>query len=393
VGAISVSPTNTPKKLEGLQVLRAIAALLVLWSHLKYNLGVPPETFTGNPWLATSVGAIGVDIFFVISGYVIAMTGSRLESDWRSFMAMRVARIIPLYFTLSTYALVEAAISARLHGDVVRFSWRQIFNTYAFIPLFDGRDFIGPILVPGWTLSFEMWFYICFACLMRYSGGTLAATRLPCILAAAVAAKILFLPSVGWGLLNFLFHPITLEFCAGCLLYHYRNSIGKAVFYGMAVTSLPLLYFAQQTEYLGLHLAVMNNPVLGMYRTVVWGGFAVCLVGVVTQIDLKHQARWPRWLTLLGDASYAIYLMPVIVLMTFNILCHGLGRLTGHDITAMPLLARGILGVTATIVFSVLTWKYFELPAIRVTKNFLLRFFANRSTPNKAGALTTSAGT
>ncbi|HSY43266.1 MAG TPA: acyltransferase family protein, partial [Candidatus Acidoferrum sp.] len=136
-------------KLEGLQVLRAIAALSVLGCHLKSSMLVPPANFFGIPWDATRLGAIGVDIFFVISGFVIAMTGAKLGNDWRAFMSLRVARVVPLYFTLSTYALLEAVISAKVHGPegtAPLITWQMIFNTYAFIPVFNGGYWIGPIL-------------------------------------------------------------------------------------------------------------------------------------------------------------------------------------------------------------------------------------------------------
>lgn len=384
--------TPSSNKLEGLQVLRAIAALSVMVCHLKSSMLVPPANFLGIPWDATRLGAIGVDIFFVISGFVIAMTGSRLGNDWRAFLSLRVARIVPLYFVLSTYALLEAVISARVHQAPLLLSWRNVFNTYAFIPLFNGGNWIGPILGAGWTLCFEMWFYLCFATLMRYSGGMLAGTRLPYILGVAVAAKMLFLPSMAWGLPNFLFHPLTLEFCAGCLLYHFRNHIGKVMIYGMAVAAITLLFFAYRAPALSYDGYVLTFPVSGLHRALLWGGFAFCLVGLVTQLDLKYQWAWPRWLVLLGDASYSIYLIPGIFLMTFDIARHAISKLAGHEVMPMTGLGRAAFWVAGTIVCSILTWKYFEVPATRLMKRFLLRSFANRPPVNQPGTAAALGG-
>jgi exopolysaccharide production protein ExoZ len=200
-----------------------------------------------------------------------------------------------------------------------------------------------------------MWFYLCFASMMRYSGGKLAGTRLPCVLGAAVMVKMLLLPSVAWGLLNFLFHPLTLEFCAGCLLYYFRNHIGKVMIYGMAVAAMPLIYFAYRTPELSYDGTVMTYPVLGLHRALLWGGFAVCLVGVVTQIDLKYQWAWPRWLTLLGDASYSIYLIPGPFLMTFDIAMHGISKLAGHEVLVMTGLGRAAFWVAGSIICSILS--------------------------------------
>jgi hypothetical protein len=59
---------RNPGMLQGLQVLRGVAASLVVWCHLKYAIGMDPDSIANHPWLATDIGAIGVDIFFVISG-------------------------------------------------------------------------------------------------------------------------------------------------------------------------------------------------------------------------------------------------------------------------------------------------------------------------------------
>jgi peptidoglycan/LPS O-acetylase OafA/YrhL len=119
--------------LQGLQALRGVAALLAMWCHLKYNLGTPFQRFWNWSWLITDIWAIGVDIFFVISGYVIAMSAAGLGKNWRVFLAHRIARIVPLYFSVSIFWLVLIAAGCPDTGaDVPGF--REIFNTFNFIP-------------------------------------------------------------------------------------------------------------------------------------------------------------------------------------------------------------------------------------------------------------------
>jgi len=214
-------------KLAGLQVLRGVAALLVMWCHLKYNLGVPATSVSKTPLLSPELGAIGADIFFVISGFVIAMTAAKLGDNWRLFLVNRLARIVPLYFALSTCLFAWASVMATLHGFPVDVNFRQIFNTYAFIPLFDTANFTHPWIENGWTLSFELWFYLAFGCFIKIFNGRTAGRILPVFMAVGVLATVLCYHWNRWFLPKFLFHPLTLDFCAGCLLYHARNLIGK----------------------------------------------------------------------------------------------------------------------------------------------------------------------
>jgi exopolysaccharide production protein ExoZ len=312
------------------------------------------------------------------------MTAAKLDHNWRAFLALRIARVVPLYFAISAYTLIEAVAAAHAHGKAQPFSWLQIFNSFAFIPIFNGATFTGPILVNGWTLSYEMWFYLAFAGLMKFSGGSRAGTRLPWLMAAAVTVSLVCFSSLGWGLPKFLFHPIVLEFCAGCLLYHYRDAIGKGVCYGMAGAGASLFYFAHQTQYLGMHSTILNNPMSGLSRAIIWGGFAVCIVGVTTQIDLKYQWQWPKFLLLLGDASYSLYLIPGAFLMTFDIFLHGLNKLAGHELWVVPPFWHGVVYVVGTIVCAIFCWKYFEVPTTRLFKRILFRWVPADPRPKTA---------
>jgi exopolysaccharide production protein ExoZ len=358
-----------------------LAALLVLWCHLKFALGLPPEHFSNVPLVATNWGAIGVDIFFVISGFVISLTAASLNYDWRAFFAARTARIVPLYFAISTYALVEAILSSHFSGKPLRFSGPAIFATYAFIPLLDGPNFTGPILKNGWTLSFEMWFYLCFAGLMKIGFGRRAWLWLPGFFMVGMVANAIFFQPTHWFLPNFLFHPITLEFCAGCLLYHLRNKIGKSGLYVMGGLCVLFLYLGYDKSIWGSHFVILNDAKTGLCRAVEWGGFAACLVGMITQIDLKYSWKWPRFLLLLGDASYSIYLVPPAFLMTFDIGIKVLNKFAGHEVPLSPWW-YGIIYVVGSVGAGIACWKFFEMPATRRAKRFLFRFV-----PDKPGRL------
>ena len=82
----------------------------------------------------------------------------------------------------------------------------------------------------------------------------------------------------------------------------------------------------------------------------------------------------PNALAFLGDASYSIYLIPSVLLMTLEITLHGLNKLAGHDFIVLPPLWHGFVYIIGTIVAAIFSWKYFEVPATRLTKKILFRW-------------------
>ena len=381
-------PQKHTGKLEGLQVLRAVAALLVVWCHLKSNLVASPASNLPDNWLSTEVGAIGVDIFFVISGFVIALTAEKLGNDWRTFLAHRAARIVPVYYLISTYLLLIMLAGSlyRTNSSSVlnNLTFNNLFNTYGFIPLFDRTTYSTPLCVNGWTLSFEIWFYLCFAGLMRYHGAREAGKSLPFILSAGVALSLIFYHGT-WFLPKFLFNPMVLEFCAGCLLYHARNRIGLRTLYVMLVW-LPLsLFLVNRTHLLGVHWTIVANPVSALWRASIWGSFATCLIGIVTQIDLKYAPRWPKVLLLIGDASYSIYLLGPLIMWTLLGVIVRLNRLIGHNYIVLTPLWSGVIYLLGTVLGGIILWKYFEVPVTKRAKTFLVRLVS------KEKAVTTSS--
>jgi len=139
--------------------LRAIAVLAVLIYHAQFN-------FSGQ--LFFNGGFIGVDIFFVISGFVMVISPRFLvtsEDGWKIFLKKRILRIVPLYWAATTFKLVVILFisSLVLHAKL---DWLVIFKSYFFLPSHNLDGEIKPFLGVGWTLVFEMFFiwYFQFPC-------------------------------------------------------------------------------------------------------------------------------------------------------------------------------------------------------------------------------------
>lgn len=209
--------TSSPKTLRSIQTARAIAALLVVLHHLSLRF---EQRVGGFNFLSVfdHFGFAGVDLFFVISGLIMVITCQqhfRHLTAAPPFLWRRVTRIVPLYWLFTFIQLLAMAI---IPSATVRdFSARDIVASLLIVP-----QSVYPILAPGWTLTYEMFFYIVFALLFcipkRFATLFLTAWGLITLSLYALqntsglsdTTDLLQLPIYG--------SPMTLEFLAGCLI-------------------------------------------------------------------------------------------------------------------------------------------------------------------------------
>jgi exopolysaccharide production protein ExoZ len=336
----------------GIQYLRAIAALMVVFHHAR-------NYFRGHHLDFTSVGASGVDIFFVISGFVMAYSTQNFDNNRQlgvqatHFLQNRIVRIVPLYWLATLWQargeIINGAITSGLVGD------------FFFIPRFLPPDnkFIWPILVPGWTLNYEMFFYAIFGIAMLKGK---ARYLIMFMVFVTLALLGLFIHS-GNALVSFYTSPLPLEFMFGVLLYKLRNTFMGRLSRNAAVVVL-VAGFAV--------LAIENGF---MTRVVADGIPAVFIVG--SAIVVFNNVRLPL-LRLLGDASYSIYITHVFAL---EFAMHLADRLRLNDPTPVNvLLALGLQLMIATIV-GVVIHKAVEKPVTSFLQTWIRKRQANALAP------------
>lgn len=196
-------------RLPGLQAMRGLAAVMVLIGHVLaeaehyFALPLPGDAI---PWTR------GVDIFFVISGFVITLSAQRYIGRPRAFLWRRLLRVAPLYYVFTT--LMVAALLL-LPGAVkdTPLDPAQIISSYTFFPYArpDGR--IAPVLSLGWTLNYEIFFYALMALCLALPRPLLAVSAL--LIACALlglTSDFHFPPLVFWT------NPLILEFLFGIAL-------------------------------------------------------------------------------------------------------------------------------------------------------------------------------
>jgi exopolysaccharide production protein ExoZ len=270
------------RQLDSIQILRGLAALAVLIYHA--TLRIP-----GLPHF--DAGAAGVDLFFVISGFIMVYTSADLFGQRRApgqFLARRCLRIIPLYWTLSAIVLV-------IHG----FRPTNIASSFLFIP-----SHHDPILTAGWTLNYEMLFYAVFAVALLLPRRAAIAAICTILFAAVTipAAIALDTPWRDWTA------PLLLEFIFGILIgaaYYAGWRLPRGSIIALA-SAIAIIAVAEQTN-------LDRASIFGFARPLTWGVGGALIV--VTALANNNAIRFlGRPFVLLGDASFALYLFHPLAL-------------------------------------------------------------------------------
>jgi exopolysaccharide production protein ExoZ len=277
----------------GLQVLRVMAAVLVLITHSGFYVSERLD----HSFKYWRTGAAGVDLFFVISGFVMVYSSINLIGDskgWLLFSERRIIRIVPMYWLATTIKLVLMVLAGEfvLHA---RFSPFDTIMSYLFLPTRNSDGNLFPLLGVGWTLNFEMLFYMLFAValFLRVSVFRFVGTVLVLLAAGAL------LRQDNWPAFSFYLNPIVLDFFFGMLVAGACLQ-GKHLPRGAAVLSVLA----------GLLLLLVFPATIG--HTSLAGLAATMIVGGV--VGLEAWLIWiPAWLIYLADASYVIYLFHPLV--------------------------------------------------------------------------------
>lgn len=349
------------KRLVNIQILRACAALMIVVYHaglestkIAHQTGQPP-LFDDIVW------SRGVDIFFVLSGFIMVLAyASRFGCAGapRSFMRRRQCRIIPLYWLLTTVALCGALIVPRL----VPFSQLDelhVLSSYAFWPYARAPGDIRPVLTLGWTLNLEMFFYVLFAVAMRFP------LRRGLLLLTAVLVSLMLwransasppTPVRFWG------DPIALTFLLGI-------AIGLAFRAGIriSITTTAILLTVGFAALLVVRIDDGSGSDLASRLASVVPASLIVAAGALAQKN--GQGVLVRGAVAVGDASYSLYLIHQFVFYPLQAIWVESG-------TVLPLWSYPVVAGILSVLISVIVYRLVERPLLR---------WLNRSNP-MAGA-------
>jgi peptidoglycan/LPS O-acetylase OafA/YrhL len=334
---------------ENVQALRGIAALMVVWAHIKFPLDKLCPGADRYPLVQTGHGAMGVDLFFIISGYVICLAASKRHHHPYEFLLARIARVSPLYLV---YVLLFLLAKELFHGasDSLRSIWNGIF----YLPLFDWKEYSQPPGGVGWSLSFELWFYLVFALLLHLGTPKKVAFFLPIIFSVGA---VLMIPYHGdWYFPRFMFHPFVLEFAFGCVVFNTQRLVTRNLsWFLLAAGILYMIAFSRHAGLLPLHPLLLSDRLdLAWQRVLLWGFPSALIVAGLVGLERNDIYTLPQGLVWVGGISYSLYLSHQL---TMEIVADVGQRIGLHSLAVIVLL------VPVLCVFGAwLCWKCIEKP-------------------------------
>jgi exopolysaccharide production protein ExoZ len=282
--------------IRSIQYLRALAALMVVWVHALYVMPQVGERLGAQYFLPNSA----VDIFFLISGFVMVVTTTRKDMTPVGFFRLRLIRVVPLYW-LATIAMIAIPIVLSAlpghafqdtHYPPAAITKSLLFVPYAAIEGVPGS--VWPIVQQGWTLNYEMFFYALFA-LSLAAPRRLRLPGLAITLVSLVLLGRLFGPFAS-PLAAVYTSPMLLDLAAGMILAHAWLRAGS-----WSVLPLSLLFIV-----FGFYAIGAEHS-----RIVTMGGAFIIFAGC---LHPRICAIQNRPLMELGNASYSLYLIHQFVL-------------------------------------------------------------------------------
>lgn len=347
-----------------IQYLRGLAAVLVLASHaLLYPL-VEHELAYGR------LGWLGVILFFVISGFImVAVTGEGRFSAL-DFLRRRAIRVVPMYWAATLLAAALALLVPQLFKTTV-YDTGQLLLSLIFVPFYNPvSGGIHPLYKLGWTLNYEVFFYVCFA-LLAFLGARARVVWLTIAFTALAAMGVLLRPEP--AIADFYTSFMPLAFCAGAWL-------GLATLSGrLAMLSKPAIAVIAVLGVLGLLEGFAFNRAGLVEDAFAFIGFAT-FATVLVLLAIRFELSLPRLAILewIGDASYSIYLIHIYAVAVVAGLAYHLmdvGNVWADDIVAAVSVVVGTLA-------GLLLYRFVEKPA--------LRFFSARFGPHRAAQTVTA---
>lgn len=349
-----MSHSQIYEMIKHIQILRFLAAMWVAVFH-----GAVLGIFTDFPhWLGfiINMGYAGVDIFFVISGVIMAHSTKNTAHGARAagaFVLNRFSRIYMGWWPALLLYLVFFKVTQQLDPHI---NFQGSFYLYF-------TDLTGLINIVIWSLMFELYFYILLAAALLFSRDQ-RQNFLKMMLGVLVVINVYFFldrTSTDAGLQRdwiklFYVAPIVAEFFMGYFLYHYLQSHSSSpwkLWGALAAASLGLLVY--MVPHFEDHPYGLANFHYWPERTLLMGGAALAIAGLALTLP-SPRSPIARIMAKLGDYSYAIYVLHILV---FNM---ALVLLPWKSLDGLPRIAIAIFVLLALLSASAVYYHAVERP-------------------------------
>ncbi|MDA5244834.1 acyltransferase [Agrobacterium tumefaciens] len=339
--------------IKNLHALRAVAALMVVYVHIVPNLRRAYEDLP----IFVSANA-GVDIFFVLSGFLMVTSTEKSQTTILEFYFNRMARIVPLYWLLNLLICTTYFLGLKPIG-VISLQLDSVLKSFLFLPVHrNGVDY--PILYVGWTLIYEIFFYLLFGFFVQMKYRIYASIFVTLIV--TILGGLPLVLNVGDSVFaRFYTNPIMLDFALGVWLAHLSLAYD--------FRRLPAYSLISSALAGGLLVAIPDIISLpsfeGFIRPATWGLGGSLII--FTLIGVEKRGLYLNYspVITIGSASYAIYLIHPFVLQIVE-------KVTS-PVVEYPLIYAVLTvlsGLGLTILISAVVWRRFEIPANKALRNW-----------------------
>lgn len=286
---------NTTTQLTYIQILRFVASTLVVIFHAIGTGGYVTQHEDSKVIDVLAYGGHGVDLFFVISGFIIYYSTHTLVKTPQMFLWRRAERIIPIYWFMYLLLIVIYVVAPSAFKSTEWFNFRFMFESMFFVSFIDGHL---PAVFVGWSLEYEMFFYLSVSFLLLRKEK--AWDELIVIFALLVMLNAMPVPQRFETVHGFFTNPLILEFIFGIIV--------ARIFIGKHTSKLAMAFVVVSL----LSVAWMDHS----NRAIAAGLPSTILVAAGAYLS-KSRSR-PSWfekaLARLGDASYSTYLLQIFVI-------------------------------------------------------------------------------
>ncbi len=357
-------------KIQSIQALRGIAAMLVVLGHMNVYLNdVYVQKNLGD--LLFYNGAIGVDIFFVISGFIIALATEKKESFvCAKFIIKRFFRLYPVYLlSFFLFSLVATHFFMMDKSSVpLWFNIDNIKKSLLFLQLrpTENAPFYGySLIITAWTLSYEIYFYLVFCIAMMISHKYRSIISAIAIVAISFILQKIFtgnftidsyaVPGInGREMLTIAANPISFDFILGLIAF-YIFKASKNTQYGLGVKVMASVGFA-------FGVLCWNSGFMFGHGLSKFGGIAFIIFMSVVFGELAFKFKIPKSIIFLGDISYSVYIIHIVVIYSYN----EFGKLVPF-IPQQNGFSLFVFLVSISILLSYVMHRFIEKPSIKLS--------------------------
>lgn len=355
-----------------LQFLRGLASVLIIFSHAhglirkRYEeIGLTDYFWTVEQGYSKVMGAVGVDLFIVLAGFIIFYTtwGKNSETTTLSFLLKRFIRIYPIWWV----ALAFTVLLSFLPGSSSSLTLEEIVFSYLLFPYYLSDGSLKPILEVGWTLYYIVFYYIIFSLLIRFPTQKLLKALSAIFLYFSLCGLLI---DTNIPIIEVITNPRTLSFViGGWIAYIYKCKLLKwSKLYtftaGLACCVLLSAFIWIDAWRLNVHSLITRTSIAS-------------LILLIFLFDPVIKIWKPtKFLNSIGEASYSVYLFHMFPIMLLSGLWK---RGFLHPPEWLPGIIVWLSIVALGLISGCLAYRFIEKPSVELLRKQLLRSSSRKS--------------